>query len=130
MTPEAVASREATAKAAVNFFLEEFNSKWQSLTEMAHNNPGFDIKAIAFDGEEEFIEIKGQSGSWSEDGVILTPTELKKAIQTGDRYWLFVVEYAKDPSNRQGHLIQNPFKRINEFRFDSGLKNFNQFEEN
>jgi len=38
--------------------------------------------------------------------------------------------FAKDSSKRQGHLIQNPFKQINEFRFDAGWKALNELGNN
>jgi hypothetical protein len=122
LSAEVTASRDATGKAAVKLFLEEYQAKWISLTEMPHNNPGFDVKAISFDGVEEYIEVKGQTNAWMEDGVILTPTELKKAIESGDRYWLCVVEFAQDENRRRSYLINNPFENTNQFRFDSGWK--------
>jgi hypothetical protein len=122
LSAEVTASRDATAKAAVKYFLEEYQSKWISLTEMSHNNPGFDVKATSCDGVEEYIEVKGQKNGWTEEGVILTPTELKKAIEAGDRYWLCVVEFAQDENRRRSYLIKNPFENTNQFRFDSGWK--------
>jgi len=122
LSVEVTVSRDATAKAAVKHFLEEHQAKWISLTEMPHSNPGFDIKATSFDGVEEYIEVKGQTNGWTEEGVILTPTELMKAIEAGDRYWLYVVEFAQDENRRRSYLIKNPFENTNQFRFDSGWK--------
>ena len=122
LSAEVTASRDATAKAAVKYFLEEHKSKWISLAEMPHNNPGFDIKATSMGGVEEYIEVKGQANGWTEEGVILTPTELRKAIEAGDRYWLCVVEFAQDENRRRSYLIKNPFENTNQFRFDSGWK--------
>ena len=122
LSAEVIASRDATAKAAVKHFLEEHQEKWISFNEMPHNNPGFDVKATSFDGVEEYIEVKGQINGWTEEGVILTPTELKKAIEAGDRYWLCVVEFAQDENRRRSYLIKNPFENTNQFRFDSGWK--------
>jgi hypothetical protein len=122
LNAEVTASRDATAKAAVKHFLEKYQSNWISLTEMPHNNPGFDVRATSSDGEEEYIEVKGQINGWTEEGVILTPTELKKAIEAGDRYWLCVVEFAQDENRRRSYLIKNPFENTNQFRFDSGWK--------
>jgi hypothetical protein len=126
LSAEVVASRDATARAAVKYFLEEHKAKWISLTEMPHNNPGFDVKATSFEGIEEYIEVKGQTNGWTEEGVILTPTELKKAIEAGDRYWLCVVEFAQDENRRRSYLINNPFENTNQFRFDSGWKTIAQ----
>jgi hypothetical protein len=49
------AAREAVGKAAVEYFLSSQASRWKSLLEMPPNNPGFDVKAIAHDGSDEFI---------------------------------------------------------------------------
>jgi len=89
---------------------------------MPHNNPGFDVAAIAHDGSEEFIEVKGQSAGWTEDGVALTPTELLAAEKHGNRYWLCVVEHMQDEKRRALYLVQNPYGLTTEFRFDSGWK--------
>ena len=89
---------------------------------MPHNNPGFDVQAVAHDGSEEFIEVKGQSGAWTEEGVALTPTELLAAQRAGEHYWLCVVEYVHDQNRRALHLVKNPFGLTNQFRFDSGWR--------
>ncbi len=118
--PNKAAAREATSRAAVEHFLSTQNSRWKSLVEMAHNNPGFDILAVAHDDVEEYIEIKGQGGAWTEEGVALTPTELLTAHQKAGRYWLCVVEYANDAKRRRLHLVRDPFGLTQQFRFDSG----------
>ena len=89
---------------------------------MPPGNPGFDIKAVAADRREEYIEVKGQGGAWTEEGVALTPTELAKAHSARDRYWLCVVEYATDDNRRQLFLVQDPFGLTMQFRFDKGWK--------
>ena len=120
--PARVAAREATGRAAVVYFLTTQAARWKALTEMPHNNPGFDIHAITHDDKDEYIEVKGQSGAWTEDGVALTPTELMTAQKKGDRYWLCVVEYAQDEKRRQLHLLRNPYGLTQQFRFDVGWK--------
>lgn len=121
-SPEKAAARDATGQAAVDYFLETQAERWKSLEPMHHNNPGFDVRAMAHDGSEEFIEVKGQSGAWTEEGVALTPTELMSAQRAGERYWLCVVEYVHDKSRRALHLVKNPFGLTNQFRFDSGWR--------
>jgi hypothetical protein len=120
--PAKVAAREATGRAAVQYFLQTQASRWSSVTEMPHSNPGFDVLAINAAGEEEFIEVKGQSDAWTQEGVALTPTELLKAQQAGERYWLCVVEFAQSEKRRQLRLLRNPFGLTNQFRFDVGWK--------
>lgn len=114
--------RSVVEKAAVKYFLETAGSQWKSLHEMPHNNPGFDLKAVAFDGTEEAIEVKGQGGAWTEEGVALTPNELLKAQSMRSRYWLCVVEYATDENRRLLSLVRDPFGLTNQFRFDKGWK--------
>lgn len=116
------AARNATGQAAVDHFVATQGTRWKSLTPMPHNNPGFDVRAIAHDGSEELIEVKGQSGAWTEEGVALTPTELVTAEQARERYWLCVVEYVHDEARRALHLVNNPFGLTGQFRFDSGWK--------
>ncbi len=114
--------KRAVEQAAVKYFLETAAGQWQTLEEMPHENPGFDVRALAFDGREEVIEVKGQGGAWTEEGVALTPTELAKAYSMRDRYWLCVVEYAIDENRRQLSLVRDPFGLTNQFRFDKGWK--------
>jgi hypothetical protein len=108
--------------AAVKHFFEMEASRWKSLQEMDHDNPGFDVKAVAFDGADEVIEVKGQGGAWTEEGVALTPTELVEAHRMRGHYWLCVVEFATDVNRRQHYLIRDPFGLTQQFRFDNGWK--------
>jgi len=114
--------RTAVEQAAVRYFLETAAGNWKSLEEMPHNNPGFDVRALAFDGLEEVIEVKGQGGAWTEEGIALTPIELAKAYSMRSRYWLCVVEYAIDENRRQLSLVRDPFGLTSQFRFDKGWK--------
>jgi hypothetical protein len=107
-------------RAAVEFFVTKAASQWRHVKEMPPNNPGFDFLAEAFDGNQEFIEIKGQSGAWTEEGVALTPKELRTAIHHGEHYWLCVVEYAEDQARRCLWMVQDPFGKADQFRFDRG----------
>jgi hypothetical protein len=96
--------------------------RWASLTEMPHNNPGYDVLARTAAGEDEFIEVKGQGGAWTQEGVALTPPELLMAHKMGERYWLCVVEFAQDEKRRQLSLVKNPFGQAQQFRYDVGWK--------
>jgi len=121
--PEIAKRKKFIEEAAISHFLAIAAGQWKQVRVMENpNNPGFDISAIAFDGSEEFIEVKGQSGAWTESGVTVTPNELLKASEERERYWLCVVEYATDPRRQQLYLINNPFGLANQFRFDSGWK--------
>lgn len=120
--PEVAARNKVVELAAVNHFLEKALSQWKSVEVMPPYNPGFDIKAIAHDGREEYVEVKGQGGAWTEEGVALTPMELSKANAARDRYWLCVVEFATDENRRQLYLVRDPFGLATQFRFDKGWK--------
>jgi len=121
--PEVAKRKKAVELAAVGYFMATASSRWKEVQVMSNpNNPGFDIRAIAHDGAEEFIEVKGQSHAWTEIGVALTPTELLKASKERERYWLCVVEYATDEDHRQLYLVNNPFGMADQFRFDKGWK--------
>jgi hypothetical protein len=121
--PEVRMRRAVIEKAAVDHFVATASNQWRALTVIPNpNNPGFDIQAIAHDGTAEFIEVKGQSGAWTETGVAVSPTQLRKAEEQRERFWLCVVEYATDESRRQLYLVNNPFGRTDQFRFDKGWK--------
>lgn len=112
--------KKAIERAAIDYFIVNAANQWRKVEEMPPNNPGFDFLAEAFDGNQEYIEIKGQSGAWTEEGVALTPKELQTAIRHGEHYWLCVVEYAQDQDRRRLWLVQDPFGKADQFRFDRG----------
>jgi hypothetical protein len=120
--PEVLRRKAAVEKAGVDHFLATATGQWRDVEVMPPNNPGFDIRATARDGRVEFIEVKGQSGAWTEVGVALTTREMLKAEEERERYWLCVVEYATDESKRQLYLVNNPFGLVDQFRFDKGWK--------
>lgn len=114
--------RDATAQAAVQYVLQSQREKWASLEEMPPNNKGFDIRAIAHDGSEHVMEVKGQSAAWTAAGISMTPSELLCAAERRERYWLCIVEHAIHPEQQVLHLVNNPFGKADQFRFDSGWK--------
>ena len=121
--PEVRKRKMAVEKAAVDYFVEAASSQWRDVTVIENpNNPGFDIQAMARDGVAEFIEVKGQSGAWTETGVAISPTQILKAAEQRERFWLCVVEYATDVERRQLYLVNNPFGLTDQFRFDKGWK--------
>jgi len=114
--------KKQVERSAIDYFLQHTEKYWKSVDEMPPNNPGYDFTGISLDNEKEFIEIKGQSGAWTEEGVALTPMELRTADKYSERYWLCVVEYALDEARRKIWFIRNPFGNTNKFRFDRGWK--------
>jgi hypothetical protein len=119
---EAALEKRRTGSIAVKFFMENQAARWKTLTEMPELNPGYDVLAVAHDGEEDFIEVKGQTDVWTERGVALTPRELVEAQKRRGRYWLCVVEYVHDEKRRRLYLFQDPFGLTDQFKFDSGWK--------
>lgn len=115
-------NRDITAQAAVQYFLQTQQAKWASLEEMPPYNKGFDIRAIAHDGSEHLIEIKGQSAAWTAAGIAMTPSELLCAADKREHYWLCIVEHATQPGRQILHTVNDPFGRADQFRFDSGWK--------
>ncbi|MGH8613667.1 MAG: sacsin N-terminal ATP-binding-like domain-containing protein [Gammaproteobacteria bacterium] len=109
------------AKAAVDFVIGLERKDGHEVIEMPFNNEGFDIRR-GLEGAEEYIEVKGLRGAWGAEGVPLTPPELRMAERQREHFWLYVVEYATDPSRRCLYKIQDPFGNTNQFRFDSGWK--------
>jgi hypothetical protein len=99
-------------------------------TKLAHNHPGWDIdsfdvrrvESARAEGPSRMIEVKGVRGPWTRQGVALSRRQFEAAQQYGDRYWLYVVEFADDPARARVHPIHNPFARINQFWFDTGWR--------
>jgi len=111
--------RLSIAKAAVDFVLDLERKDGHDVVEMPFTNEGFDIRR-GCEGAEEYIEVKGLSGAWGVEGIILTPPELRMAERQRERFWLYVAEYATEPSQRRLYKIQDPFGKTNQLRFDSG----------
>ena len=109
-------------QAALQFFKDIEGARWTDLKIFDHWNEGFDASGTASDGITELIEIKGKSGAWTEEGVSLTPSELKYALTHRERYWLCVVEFATDINRRRLYLVKDPFGFTREFRFSSAWK--------
>jgi hypothetical protein len=114
--------RRQTATAAVNFVIEREREEGHQVQEMPFNNEGFDLQRTTADGSTEYIEVKGQSGLWTEMGIVLTPAEMQYAQRFRERYFLYVVEFANEPERRTLYRIQDPFGKVMQFRFDSGWK--------
>jgi hypothetical protein len=68
------------------------------------------------------VAVKGLPGVWDRAGVPLTRAELREAQERGERYWLYVVEYALNLEKRVVTRIQDPWGKVDEFRFDDGWR--------
>ncbi len=100
-------------------------------TKLAHNHPGWDIDSLdvrrvesegATGSPSRMIEVKGIRGPWTRQGVAISRRQFEASQQFGDRYWLYVVEFADDPARARVHPVHNPFAKINQFWFDSGWR--------
>lgn len=90
---------------------------------MPANNPGYDVESRDGSGEiVRYIEVKSLSGAWGEKGISLTRTQFEKARELGERYWLYVVEWADQDEKFRIYRIQNPANQVNQFLYDNGWK--------
>lgn len=91
--------------------------------QMAQTHPGYDIISInPVTGEDRFIEVKGVNGEWNQTGVGLSRLQFSNALDYGDRYWLYVVEFVSDPEHMRVHPIQSPATQITAFMFDGNWR--------
>ena len=116
------AERRRISDAAVAFVLERERAEGHQVREMDFANEGFDILRTVPGEADEYIEVKGVTGRWTEIGIALTPPELRHAERYRSLYFLFVVEFATDPARRTLYRIRDPFGKTQQFRFDSGWK--------
>ncbi|MBX3399566.1 MAG: DUF3883 domain-containing protein [Gemmataceae bacterium] len=98
---------------------------------LAHNHPGWDVDSfdvrrvesgLTAGSAPRMIEVKGIRGPWTRQGVAISRRQFEAAREYGERYWLYVVEFADDPSRARIHPIHNPYSRITQFWFDGGWR--------
>jgi len=91
--------------------------------ELEQGHPGYDIVSTnPRTGEQRLIEVKGIDGEWNRTGVGVTRTEFGNAQHFGEKYWLYVVEWALDENAAHIRPIRNPATQVEEFMFDSGWR--------
>ena len=98
-------------------------ARGRNARQMAQTHPGHDI--VSHDpltGEERLIEVKGVDGEWNLTGVGLSRMQFSNAQDYGDRYWLYVVEFASDPDHARIHAIRNPAMQVTSFMFDGNWR--------
>jgi hypothetical protein len=113
---------KSIALAAVGFVMQFERSQGRKPQNMAHANPGYDIESKQGRIIDRYIEVKGIDAEWGKRGVPLSPIQLNKAQELGDKFWLYVVENCTDPATARLHMIQNPAAKITQFSFDSGWR--------
>lgn len=91
--------------------------------QMAQTHPGYDIiSRNPVTGEDRFIEVKGVNGEWNQTGVGLSRLQFSNAQDYGDRYWLYVVEFASNPEHIRVHPIRSPATQVTAFMFDGNWR--------
>jgi Holliday junction resolvase-like predicted endonuclease len=117
---EAQEARNQLGEQGEEEVLRDLESRGFKAKRMPPNNPGYDIEATnTSTGQIVYIEVKGDSFSWSDKGVGITRTQYEKAIEKGSSFYLAVVENLRSHPRRI-HYIQDPVAYITEYRFDSG----------
>lgn len=117
------------ADAAVTYVLERERAEGHQVIGMDFANEGFDILRTVANSADEYIEVKGLAGRWTEAGIALTPAELRLAERYRARYFLYIVEFATEPARRALYRIGDPFGKTKHFRFDSGWKGMSKPDE-
>ena len=76
--------------------------------EMAHNNPGYDIRSTLPTGETVFIEVKGRIAG--ADTFVVTQNELRFAANVPEAYWLSMVEVSTEGAEyNQVRYLTRPY---------------------
>lgn len=111
--------RYAVEEAARSIVCEYEVKRGRTTEQMPPMHPAYDIKSFDRDGNVvRLIEVKGIDGEWGDLGVGLKKRQFSEAWDEGDRYWLYVVEFARDPERARVHPIQSPAVKVGEFFFD------------
>jgi len=85
------------------------------------NQKGYDVTEINPSGEiVRYIEVKTLVGQWGLGGVSISESQHNFA-RINEDWWLFVVECI-DGERPEIHQFSNPFKIVNEYRFDHSWK--------
>ena len=80
--------RLAVENQAIALILER--ERW---VRAAEDNPGFDLYREDAAGQQTLLcEVKALSGTLEEHPARLTPNELRRALEYGENYWLYIVE--------------------------------------
>jgi len=124
--PEGIADAAKKRKigdAAEEAVMDDETRMGRTPERMCHENRGYDITSVDFEGNKRYIEVKGTDTSWGDRGVTLSTPQFNftKEYPRKD-FWLYVVEYARDPSKRKITRIQDPASKVDKYAFDSGWR--------
>lgn len=122
LTKKQQKENKATDRAAIAGVIRRERHRKCLVERKPQNHPGFDLISVSKEtGETRYIEVKGTKGNWTNQGVKLSLTQINNAKEHRDMYWLYVVEHAQDPNNREISPIRNPFSKT-DFGFWFGKK--------
>lgn len=98
----------AVERRAVDAVLVAERNLGRDPEEMPHNNPGYDIRSVAQDGQVMRIEVKGRIAG--ADDFVITRNEVLTAKNLGDDYRLALVEVSPHgPHVDQVQYLTRPF---------------------
>jgi len=105
---------------------EDIVQRWEidhgrEVTVMPPGHPGYDLQSNGPAGRR-YIEVKGTGGAWTALGVGLSRTQFRSALEHRQAWWLYVVEFAMEPSRARVLPINNPILAAQEYRIDSGWR--------
>lgn len=119
--PGGAPGRLATERAALDHVDAIERARGWTVTPMASENEGFDREIQApGDAQPRIVEVKGLAGAWDARGVRLTPAELRAAHAFKERYWVYVVEFARDEAHRRLYRLRNPAGQATAYCLDHG----------
>jgi hypothetical protein len=114
--------RDPVDRHGVNHVLEYERDRGRYPEEKPFHFPGYDIESKDSNGNiVRYIEVKATSGEWGSLGAALSKPQFTRAMELGDKYWLYVVECAGQETYRI-YRIQDPAVRVNQYIYDDGWK--------
>jgi superfamily II DNA or RNA helicase len=103
---------------AVDLVLQEERKLGRIPEEMAHNNPGYDVRSRTVDDRWVFIEVKGRTAG--ADDFHVTRTEVLTGKNSGTSFRLALVSVHPDgPEHDEVRYIVDPFKNVDFGSFDA-----------
>jgi len=101
--------------------IELILARWPQLQRTSTNNPGFDLTEPGPGGHPvRWVEVKAMTLGLSNRPATLSRRQFECALEHGEAYWLFVVEYADTPDGARIVRIKDPAGRAGTFTFDHG----------
>jgi hypothetical protein len=112
---------ERVERLAVNAVLRAERALGRNPTEMARNNPGYDVKSLTSDSDLLFIEVKGRVDGAKE--FTITRTEILTSLNKPEQFVLALVSVGADDAT-DVRYVRKPFKGTDEMYFDMTSANY------